>query len=81
MPPAPAHVIPPFDHPHVIAGQGTLALELAEDAAVAGLKMDAMLVCTGGGGLIAGCALALEGALPRRSTRWSRKARTTRSAR
>ena len=59
-----ASLVPPFDHPHVIAGQGTLALELAEDAAAAGLSMDALLVCTGGGGLIAGCALALEGASP-----------------
>ncbi|HZF76285.1 MAG TPA: threonine/serine dehydratase [Acetobacteraceae bacterium] len=56
--------IPPFDHPDVIAGQGTVALELAEDAAAAGLSMDAMLVCTGGGGLVAGCALACEGASP-----------------
>ncbi|HET9018193.1 MAG TPA: threonine/serine dehydratase [Acetobacteraceae bacterium] len=57
-------VVPPFDHPHVIAGQGTAALELAEDARAAGLTMDALLVCTGGGGLIAGSALALEGASP-----------------
>lgn len=57
-------IVPPFDHPHVIAGQGTAALELAEDARAAGLVMDALLVCTGGGGLIAGCALALEGASP-----------------
>ena len=57
-------VIPPYDHPHVIAGQGTAALELAEDARAAGLTMDALLVCTGGGGLIAGCALALQGASP-----------------
>ena len=56
--------IPPFDHPDVIAGQGTLALELAADAAAAGLAMDAMLVCTGGGGMVAGCALALEAASP-----------------
>ncbi len=56
-----AALVPPFDHPHVIAGQGTLALELAADARAAGLAMDALLVCTGGGGLIAGCALALEG--------------------
>ncbi len=56
-----ATVIPPYDHPQVIAGQGTLALELAEDAANAGLTLDALLVCTGGGGLVAGCALALEG--------------------
>jgi threonine dehydratase len=59
-----AVLLPPFDHPDVIAGQGTLALELAEDAAAAGLTLDALLVCTGGGGLIAGCALAMEGASP-----------------
>lgn len=57
-------VLPPFDHPDVIAGQGTLALELFEDAAAAGLSLDALAVCTGGGGLIAGCALAAEGASP-----------------
>jgi threonine dehydratase len=59
-----ATLVPPFDHPHVIAGQGTLGLELAEDAAAAGLAMDALLVCTGGGGLIGGCALALHGVSP-----------------
>lgn len=57
-------VLPPFDHPDVIAGQGTLALELFEDAAAAGLALDALAVCTGGGGLIAGCALAAEGVSP-----------------
>jgi threonine dehydratase len=57
-------VLPPFDHPDVIAGQGSLALELIEDARAAGLTMDALAVCTGGGGLIAGCALAAEGASP-----------------
>ncbi|MGK7869718.1 threonine ammonia-lyase [Falsiroseomonas sp. E2-1-a20] len=57
-------VLPPFDHPDVIAGQGTLALELIEDAAAAGLSLEALAVCTGGGGLIAGCALAAEGASP-----------------
>ena len=59
-----AVLIPPFDHAQVIAGQGTLALELADDAAQAGFSMDALLVNTGGGGLIAGCALAMEGASP-----------------
>ena len=59
-----AALIPPFDHPHVIAGQGTLALELADDAREAGLGIDALLVCTGGGGLVAGCALALAQASP-----------------
>jgi threonine dehydratase len=57
-------VLPPFDHPDVIAGQGTLALELFEDARAAGLALDALAVCTGGGGLIAGCALAAEQASP-----------------
>ena len=60
-----ATLIPPYDHPHVIAGQGTLALELAHDAAAAGLHLDALLVCTGGGGMVAGCALALAHASPR----------------
>jgi threonine dehydratase len=59
-----ATLVPPFDHPHVIAGQGTLALELAADAASLGLTLDDLLVCTGGGGMIAGCALAMEGASP-----------------
>ena len=59
-----AALIPPFDHPHVIAGQGTAALELAEDAGAAGLRMDALLVCTGGGGLIAGSALAMDALSP-----------------
>jgi threonine dehydratase len=59
-----ATLIPPFDHPHVIAGQGTLAVELVEDAKAAGLTLDALAVCTGGGGLIAGCALAMEALAP-----------------
>ena len=59
-----AVLLPPFDHPDVIAGQGTLAMELAEDAAAAGLRMDSLLVGAGGGGLIAGCALAMEGVSP-----------------
>jgi len=56
-----ATLVPPYEHPDVIAGQGTAALELAEDAAAAGLSMDALLVCTGGGGLVGGCALAMAG--------------------
>jgi threonine dehydratase len=59
-----AALIPPFEHPDVIAGQGTLALELGVDAASRRLAMDAMLVCTGGGGLVAGCALALSDISP-----------------
>jgi threonine dehydratase len=59
-----ATILPPFDHPDIIAGQGSVALELFADAAAAGLALDALAVCTGGGGLIAGCALAAEGASP-----------------
>ena len=59
-----ATIIPPFDHPHVIAGQGTAALELIEDAAALGLAPDVFAVCTGGGGLTAGCVLAFEALLP-----------------
>jgi threonine dehydratase len=47
-------LVPPFDHPHVMAGQGTAALELLQDAGA----LDALLVCTGGGGLLSGCAVA-----------------------
>ena len=52
-----ATLIPPFEHPDVIAGQGTLALELLADAG----PLEVLLVCTGGGGMVAGCALAVEG--------------------
>ena len=54
-------LIPPFDHPQVMAGQGTAALELIEDAG----PFDVLLVCVGGGGLISGCAVATKHALPR----------------
>ncbi len=56
-----AAIIPPYEHPDVIAGQGSVALELIADAEAAGLTMDTLLVCTGGGGLVAGCALAASG--------------------
>jgi threonine dehydratase len=59
-----AALVPPFDHPHVIAGQGTVALELIEEAKAAGLALDALAVPTGGGGLISGCALAMEALAP-----------------
>jgi threonine dehydratase len=53
-------LIPPFDHPHVMAGQGTAALELIEDAG----PLDMLLVCVGGGGLISGCAVAARALAP-----------------
>ncbi|EMF0716487.1 threo-3-hydroxy-L-aspartate ammonia-lyase [Citrobacter freundii] len=47
-------LIPPYDHPHVIAGQGTAAKELIEETG----PLDALFVCLGGGGLLSGSALA-----------------------
>ena len=49
-------VIPPFDHAHIIAGQGTAAKELIEDAG----PLDLLLVPCGGGGLLTGCAVAAK---------------------
>jgi threonine dehydratase len=49
-----ATLVPPYDHPAIIAGQGTVALELIEDAGL----LDVLLVPLGGGGLLAGSALA-----------------------
>jgi threonine dehydratase len=57
-------VIPPFDHPDVMSGQGTAALELLEDTATDG-PLDVLVVCVGGGGLIAGCATAAKALSPR----------------
>ncbi len=54
-------IVPPFDHPSVVAGQGTAGLEIAEQAP----DVDLVLVPAGGGGLIAGVALALQEARPR----------------
>ena len=47
-------LVPPYDHPDVIAGQGTAAKELLEEVG----PLDALFVCLGGGGLLSGCALA-----------------------
>lgn len=47
-------LIPPFDHPWVVAGQGTVALELLQQVG----ELDVLLVCCGGGGLLSGCAIA-----------------------
>ncbi len=53
-------VVPPYEHPHVMAGQGTAALELVEEAGELGL----LLAPVGGGGLIAGSATAVKGLRP-----------------
>ena len=53
-------LIPPYDHPHVMAGQGTAALELIDEVGA----LDLLFVCVGGGGLISGCATAARHHLP-----------------
>ncbi|WP_298929708.1 threo-3-hydroxy-L-aspartate ammonia-lyase [uncultured Ramlibacter sp.] len=53
-------LIPPFDHAHVIAGQGTAAKELFEEVP----DLTHLFVCVGGGGLISGCALAAKALAP-----------------
>ncbi|WAZ25786.1 pyridoxal-phosphate dependent enzyme [Streptomyces cinnabarinus] len=53
-------LIPPYEHPHVMAGQGTAALELLEEVG----ELDALLAPVGGGGLIAGCGTVAKGLYP-----------------
>lgn len=57
-------LIRPYDEPLVIAGQGTVGLEIAEQAQEAGIEKAEVLVCCGGGGLTSGVALALEAKAP-----------------
>ena len=57
-------LIRPYDEPMVIAGQGTCGLEIAEQAAEAGVTEADVIVCCGGGGLTAGVSLALEAEAP-----------------
>jgi threonine dehydratase len=52
--------IPPYDHPDVIAGQGTAGLEIADDMVELGLDLDTVLVPVSGGGLISGIATAIK---------------------
>jgi len=56
---------PSYDHIDIIEGQGTVALEAAEDAAAMGLSLDAFIICCGGGGLTSGCATILEAISPK----------------
>lgn len=53
-------LIPPYDHPHVMAGQGTATLELLQETG----PLDALFVCLGGGGLLSGAALAARALSP-----------------
>jgi threonine dehydratase len=54
-------LIPPFDHAHIIAGQGTAAKELIEDTG----PLDVLMVPCGGGGLLSGCAIAAKHLAPK----------------
>lgn len=54
-------LIPPYDHPHIMAGQGTAALELVQTIP----DLDALLIPVGGGGLLSGCAMAARTINPR----------------
>jgi threo-3-hydroxy-L-aspartate ammonia-lyase len=55
-----AVLIPPYDYLPVMAGQGTCGLEIAEDVP----NLDALIVCTGGGGFLSGCTIAAKAIQP-----------------
>lgn len=59
-----AALVPSYDHEHIIAGQGTVGLELADDAISLGLPPDQVLIPCGGGGLSSGCSIAIQSRLP-----------------
>ena len=59
-----AVIVPPYDDAHIIAGQGTAGLEIADQAKALGLGVDALIAPVSGGGLIAGATLALKKAFP-----------------
>lgn len=53
-------IIPPYDHPQVIAGQGTVAKEIFDEIG----EIDFLIICCGGGGLLSGCAIATKALAP-----------------
>ncbi len=59
-----AVIVPPYDDPYIMAGQGTVGLEIIQQASDAGAKLDAVIAACSGGGLIAGTAIAIKGTLP-----------------
>src|SRR5690606_18634861 len=59
-----AELVPSYDHPDIIAGQGTVGLEIARECTERGLAPDHVLVPCSGGGLVAGSAVAIRAAFP-----------------
>lgn len=57
-------LLPPYDHPRVVAGQATSGLEIFAQLARLGLQADSVLACASGGGLLAGISLAAQGVAP-----------------
>jgi threonine dehydratase len=60
-----ATLVPPYDHPHVMAGQGTIGIEIVEQLGELGLSPGALLCCCGGGGLMSGIATSMAELSPR----------------
>jgi threonine dehydratase len=59
-----AEIVPPYDDPMIIAGQGTAGREIIDDLAAQGIAPDTVIVNASGGGLVAGIALAVKAAAP-----------------
>ena len=57
-----AALVPSYDHPHIIGGQGTVGLEIMQQASKLGYVPDQVLICCGGGGLSSGSAIAIKDA-------------------
>jgi threonine dehydratase len=62
-----ATIVPSYDDPEIIAGQGTVGLEIATDAKALAANLDAVLICCGGGGLSSGSSLAIKHLSPQTS--------------
>lgn len=59
-----AETVPSYDHDHIVAGQGTVGLEIMQQAAVLGLPPDQVLIGCGGGGISSGSAVAIKALSP-----------------
>lgn len=59
-----AELVPSYEHPDIIAGQGTVGLEIMRQSAAMGVTPDQVLICCGGGGLSSGSAIAIKAIAP-----------------